>query len=269
MKMSNTRSEPFLSLESKVGIAGIVLKEVFTKNVRPLILWNADRDTTVALHLVKATVENMELRMPPAVFVDHGDHFPETLDMVQKVSKDLNFRLITVRNEDVLDNVKDGKIAVSSLNDDNRSVLEKANIRDEDLSLSNDEVFRELLVKAPIEKAIARHRFDSVITAPTSDFPGGEGLNALIGRMNEETYSVVNPTLMFTGADLWKYTFDNSIPVHPKYREGHTSVFRKENNTPGSDKPAWEDEMIKEDASRDTAEDRERMMEKLRALGYI
>lgn len=266
--MLNSRSEPFLSIESKIEISRVILKDAFSHFIRPAVVWSADRNSTATLHAVRSSVEQLGIRLPPVIFADHGDHFPETLELAEKTSSEWNFRLITVKNQDLLDNLENGKPAIGKLNEENRKILENCS-SDERISLSHSgECFRELSVNVPVRKAIARYRFDSVIIAPGSGLLGNEDPGTFISREGIMPFSAVIPFLTFLKSDFWKYTFDNSLPVHPKYREGYSSVFCISDNRKNSEGPVWETEM-EGSSSQTSPEDRERMMEKLRALGYI
>lgn len=267
--MSNGRGEPLLSLDSKTEISKIVLKEVLTRYVRPAVVWNADRDSTATLHLVRETVKEMGLRMPPVILADHGDHFPETLGMAGALSSEWEFRLLTVKNQDLLENTTDGKVSISSLNDENRQTLEACKDEERvDLPHSGS-CFRELAVNIPIRNAIARYRFDVVILAPGSGIQNDSDLQSFINSRDEWSFAIAIPAITFVRSDFWKYTFDNNIPLHPKYREGYTTVFCMTGNSERTEGAAWEGEMDSEKSAAGNQEERERMMEKLRALGYI
>ncbi|MGC8600236.1 MAG: phosphoadenosine phosphosulfate reductase family protein, partial [Nitrososphaeria archaeon] len=65
-----------LSLDAKEKIGITVIKDALNRFNRGAIVWSAGKDSTVALHLLKRAVEEEGLDMLPAIFVDHGDHFP-------------------------------------------------------------------------------------------------------------------------------------------------------------------------------------------------
>lgn len=268
--MPMSRMEPILSLNAKTEISRAVLKDAFSKFIRPALIWNADRDTNVLLDLVGKTVEEMELRLPPALFIDHGDHFPETQKMVDEISKEKNFRVLTVKNQNVLDSVKDEKIIVSDLNDANRNALNKAGFDGNEISytLDNPLVYH-LLCLLPLYEVLTKYRFDSIIA---TDFlePGSESSSVLFMQSHENPdHITIDPIITFTRPDRWKYTFENELPVHSKYKDGYASVSFTRGNNPKTEKPAWENEMEKSEDTSMTSEDKERMIEKLRALGYL
>lgn len=268
--MSESREEPLLGLEGKVEIAEAVLKDAFRNFIRPGILVNADRDGIVLLHLIKTVSEKQGSRMPPVLFIDHGDHFPETFEEIDKLSKEWNFRALTVKNEDVLNAIKEGKLSIEDLSDVNRDIIKKSGFSNSEIvaSLENS-TFSYLVKNVPLYASIEKYRFDSIITTIDSSIMEEDQEVHFMFAHSDPSFSIIIPALTFTAADHWKYTFDKKLSVHPKYKEGYSSVDHKSGNETKKEKPPWES-ILGDSAERSgSPEDKEKLMEKLRALGYM
>ncbi|MGC8689808.1 MAG: phosphoadenosine phosphosulfate reductase family protein, partial [Thermoplasmata archaeon] len=62
----------------------------------------------VVLHLVKTVVEENGMNMPPALFIDHGQHYDETYKMLDRISTDWKFMVVYAKNNDAISKVRDG-----------------------------------------------------------------------------------------------------------------------------------------------------------------
>ena len=81
------REEKYLSLNAKITIAKIVIKDALDTFIRPAVVWSAGKDSTVVLDLVRKVTSELRIAMPPAILIDHGQHYDETYKMVIDISK--------------------------------------------------------------------------------------------------------------------------------------------------------------------------------------
>ncbi len=259
-----------LSLDAKEQIALTVIKDALKRFNRGAIVWSAGKDSTVALHLLKRAVEQEGLEMLPAIFVDHGDHFPETLKMIDEISKAWNFRVITARNDDALSHIKDGKIYVSDLNERNRREVEKVGFRGESFEYSLEtEVGNHILKTVPLLMTVEKYQLDYLIIGIRWDENPARAVEVFISRRENPDHYRVHPILTFTERDVWNYTFKHGLPIHPKYREGYRSIDGIRDTKKFSDKPAWEQDLENTRERMGRSQDKENMMERLRKLGYM
>ena len=121
------REDKYLSLNAKINIAKIVIKDALDNFTRPAVVWSAGKDSTVVLDLVRKVTKVDGIDMPPAILIDHGQHYDETYKMVEDMSKKWGFKVIYARNEDFLSKVNDNKVNVDDLNEDNQEELRKIN----------------------------------------------------------------------------------------------------------------------------------------------
>ena len=121
------REEKYLSLNAKIKIAKTVIEDSINNFNRPAIVWSAGKDSTVVLNLVKEVFESKNMKIPPAILIDHGQHYDETYKMVNDISKEWNFKVLYAKNSDFISKVKDNKVLIDDLNDENKNELKKIN----------------------------------------------------------------------------------------------------------------------------------------------
>ena len=259
-----------LTLQAKADIGRIVIKDSLARFNRLAVVWSAGKDSTVALHLLKTVVDELGQEMPPAIFVDHGDHYEETLKMVDEVSRKWNFKVIMARNEDVLSHVRDNKIYISELNRRNQEEAKRLGFTGEwiEYSLETD-VGNHLLKTVALNEAIERYEFDSLVVGIRWDENPARSTEVFVSRRESPAHYRVHPILTFTERDIWDYMFKHDLPVHPKYREGYRSIDGKRDSKKVSDVPAWEQDLEHTQERVGRSQDKENMMERLRRYGYM
>lgn len=268
--MEIERKESILTLSAKVQISKSVIKDAFSNFNRPTIVWSGGKDSTVVLHLVREIVEEEGLKMPPALFIDHGDHYPETLEILDSVSKKWDFKVLIARNDDILKNIKEGSIKISDLNEQNRKEAERIGFNGESFEYSLEtDIGNHLLKTVAMNSTISRYRFDALMTGVRWDENPARSAEVFISPRNNPDHVRVQPILPFLERNIWEYVFEHGLPIHPKYKEGYRSIDGIHDSKKVSDIPAWEQDMdlIRERAGR--SQDKEGMMEKLRSLGYM
>ena len=268
--MKLERKESILSLSAKKEIAYSVVKDALITFTRPTVVWSAGKDSTVVLHLVKDMVEEMGIKMPPALFIDHGDHYPETMKLLDEVSEEWGFKVIIARNDDVLNNVKGGLVRLSDLNEDNIDEAKKLGFMEEkfEYSLETD-IGNHLLKTVAMNKAIERYRFDALFTGVRWDENSARAGEVFISYRDKPKHSRVQPILPFLERNVWDYMFEKKLPIHPKYKEGYRSIDGIHDSKKTSNIPAWEQDMDKTKERAGRSQDKEGMMEKLRSMGYM
>ena len=266
------REEKYLSLNAKITIAKIVIKDALDTFIRPAVVWSAGKDSTVVLDLVRKVTSELRIAMPPAILIDHGQHYDETYKMVIDISKEWGFKVIYARNEDLLSKVNDNKVNVDDLNDDNQEELRKINFdfnkKYIDYSLETLEG-NHLLKTAPFNNVIRKYRFDSLYTGVRWDENEARSNEVFISDRTDPDHVRVQPVITFKEKDIWKYMFDNKLPIHPLYYKGYRSIDGKYDSTKTSDKPAWEQDLENTAERAGRAQDKENMMDELRKFGYM
>lgn len=265
------RDGELLTLEAKQDIARLVIRDALREYSRPAILWDGSKESAACLHLVKSVAETDGRNVPPVIFVDHGDHFPETLSYMESLKGKWNLNFVVARNDDAIGKARNDLIYISELDSGNMREVQDIGFAGGFFQLSaGSEIRDHLLLTVPLLAAIRRYRFDSVFT--------GLGMQMRRPRENGNfisdsgSYVRVNPILTFLEKDVWAYLFENDIPIHPKYREGYTSVAGLHQSPKVSDTPAWQVDGATAKGIPEKIDDPERqetMKQKFRSLGYM
>lgn len=259
-----------LKLESKSSIGKIVINDALQRFKAPTVVWSAGKDSTVVLDLVRKVVAENGLKVPPVLFIDHGDHFQETWDMLHKYTSEWNLKLIIAKNDKVINAVRDGYINLSEIGEENVAEAKKVGFSGDSFPYSLDtDVGNHLLKTVAMNQAIRKYGFDALFTGIRWDENEARSTEKFLSPRDTPPHTRVHPILTFRERDIWDYMFKHDLPIHPKYREGYRSIDGIRDSTKTSDKPAWEQDLegTKERAGR--SQDKEGMMEKLRKMGYM
>ena len=269
--MGSRRVEAGLSLDAKEDMAFVVIKDALKRYKRPTIVWSAGKDSTVVLDRVKIVCKELKMAIPPALFIDHGQHYDETMEMLKEISKKWGFKMLYARNEDVLSKVgKNNKIKISALNDLNQKEAKRIGYEKPEMDYDLEtEVGNHLLKTVAMNLAIEKYRFDALFTGVRWDENEARSGEVFISPRTHPDHVRVQPILPFTERNIWQYMFKYKLPIHPLYKQGYRSIDGKLDSKKTSDLPAWEQDLehTKERAGR--SQDKEGVMEKLRMFGYM
>ncbi|MCW1301529.1 MAG: phosphoadenosine phosphosulfate reductase family protein [Candidatus Parvarchaeota archaeon] len=269
--MHPNRIEGGLSLDAKESIAKIVIEDALKRFKRPTVVWSAGKDSTVVLDLVLKVCKKIGVSNPPALFIDHGQHYDETMKMLSDVSNRWKFKLIYARNENVLKNVdKNNKIKVKSLDKKNQEEVSRIGFKGEEFEYGLEtEVGNHLLKTVAMNDAIEKYRFDALFTGIRWDENEARSREVFISPRAYPEHVRVQPILPFTERNVWEYIFKYNLPVHPLYKQGYRSIDGKFDSKKTSDLPAWEQDLENTRERAGRSQDKEGVMEKLRLFGYM
>ena len=107
-----------LELDSKESIGKIIIMDALKRFKSPVVVWSAGKDSTVVLDLVRKVSGEINRKVPPVLFIDHGDHFQETWDLLNKYTKEWNLKLVIAKNEKVINAVKEGEVKLSEIGEE-------------------------------------------------------------------------------------------------------------------------------------------------------
>mgnify|MGYP000504201183 CR=1 FL=1 len=89
------------SVEHKIEKAIEVTKTGLEQYENPAIMWTGGKDSTLTLYFVKEVAERFDVEVPPAIFIDHFQHFPELIDFAEHWADEWDVELVYARNDDV------------------------------------------------------------------------------------------------------------------------------------------------------------------------
>ncbi|QDX41789.1 phosphoadenosine phosphosulfate reductase family protein [Salarchaeum sp. JOR-1] len=97
----NESPEEYPSLEDKIEKAIEVTRQGLEEYENPAIMWTGGKDSTLTLYFVKEVAEEFGYDLPPAIFIDHFQHFDDLHDFVDYWAQEWELDVIYARNEDV------------------------------------------------------------------------------------------------------------------------------------------------------------------------
>ncbi|MDS0293348.1 phosphoadenosine phosphosulfate reductase family protein [Halogeometricum luteum] len=292
------------TLEDKMGKAVEVTRAALEQYERPAVMWTGGKDSTVVLYVVREVAAEMGVDVPPVVFIDHFEHFPETVAFVERWTDAWDLDLVVAKNDDFvrLGATPGDEIPLSDLSAGNRRELERLEHEGETLTLDADSFEGNHLLKTvALNDVITEREFDGIFSGVRWDEQESRaGETFFSPRHDSEKYPPhdrVHSILQFEEADIWAAFWDyivpdatdgyptgrvpehsedfpegieaTDIPVSPKYFEGFRSLGTESGSAKSDDRPAWVQDLgaSKERAGR--AQDKEDLMGRLRDLGYM
>lgn len=217
--------DAYPSLKDKFAKAQSVLETACTSYERPAVLWTGGKDSTLTVALLLELTDSVGVQMPPAVFIDHFQHFAVTHEFIDRWADRWNIDLLRVCNEDVQAYIETHQvdpgddIPVEALDEHNQyQIREILEYEEPTFSFSLDTyVGNHLLKTVPLNQAIADHGFDAVISGVRWDEQAARAEETFISpRHDTDLYPPhdrVHPILPFRERDVWDALWLHIIPA--------------------------------------------------------
>ena len=297
--------EDYPALEDKIEKAIEVTRIGLEEYENPAVMWTGGKDSTLTLYFVSQVAEEYDLELPPAVFIDHFQHFDELHDFVEHWAGEWDLEVIYARNNDVggLADEPGEDIAVSDLNEQNQHHVRNILEYEEDTFpfLLDTYVGNHLLKTVALNNALEAHDIDGIISGIRWDEQEARADETFFSpRHDPDIYPPhdrVQPILQFQESAVWdgfwNYVVPDTvpdyptgyipedyndlpneltheeIPVSPKYFEGFRSLGSEVSTNKADTTPAWLQDLEETTERAGRAQDKEDLMERLRDLGYM
>ena len=236
------------------------------------VAWTGGKDSTTMLWLYREVCQQLGKSMPKAMFIDEGSVFEEILELIEQVKKQWNVDVVVIKNTDVSEKAENlgDMIFVKDLNQRNREELAKLDF--------NDAYF-----PFEPESFVGNHLMKTVAMSVFLETNAVKALSIAIrwdeqqARLKEEYFSYrtspkhtrIHPILHFSERDVWNVIQTNNIPYCSLYSQGYRSLGAKGSTVKSSDIPAWEQDLENTPERAGRGQDKEKIMEQLRDLGYM
>lgn len=261
-----------LGLEEKVDKSKQVIAEALDRYDKSVVAYTGGKDSTLMLWIIKEVCREQDIEMPEAMFINEGDVFEEIWEFVTRIANTWNLKLVEVKNEDVLNQVrKIGDIvAVNKLNDINRMELERLGFHGEKFVFEPESYIGNHLMKTvAMNNFIARNSIEAVFTGIRWDEQDARKDEVYFSHRENPKHMRVHPILHFKERDVWNAIRKYNIPVNALYAQGYRSLGAKKTTIKVSDKPAWEQDLENIPERSGRHQDKEGIMKRLRDLGYM
>ncbi|WP_122090525.1 phosphoadenosine phosphosulfate reductase family protein [Halalkalicoccus subterraneus] len=227
--------EEYPTLDTKIEKAIEVTRRGLEQYESPAVMWTGGKDSTLTLYFIKEVAEQFDLEVPPAVFIDHYQHFDEIHDFVEKWADQWDLDVIYARNDDVgayvdSNDLEPGDdIEIEELNEQNRHhVRDLLEYEEETFPFLLDTyVGNHLLKTVALNNALEENDIDGVISGVRWDEQEARADETFFSpRHDPEIYPPhdrIQPILHFDEAAVWDAFWYVVVPetVEGYPEEGH------------------------------------------------
>ncbi len=265
-----------MTLAQKIEKSKGIISEALDRfgSEKMAIAWTGHKDSTLVLWLFRLVCGETEMRLPKCMMIDEGDVFEEIRTFMGTVTAAWDIELVEARNTDVISRAHGigETIVVSSLNEQNRAELLRIGYTGETFPFEPESlVGNHLLKTCAMNMFIREHGLKALATAIRRDEQSARGQESYFSDRpdNEPPHMRVHPILHFTERDVWDTILGNEIPYCGLYALGYRSLGARYNTLKTSDLPAWEQELEASPERAGRGQEKEQLMDRLRALGYM
>ena len=301
--------EDYPHIHDKIEKAIEVTRQGLEQYENPAVMWTGGKDSTLVLYFVKEVADRFDLEVPPAIFIDHYQHFAEIHDFVDHWAEQWDLEVIYARNDDIGEYVEANDltpgddIPVADLSEHNRHHVEHILEYEEDTFPFSLDTYagNHLLKTVALNDALEAHDVDGVISGVRWDEQEARAEETFFSpRHDPDIYPPhdrIHPILQFDERDVWdafwQFVVPDSvpgypeghvpkdvgdlpagiewvdIPISPKYVAGYRSLGSEVSTERSSEEPAWMQDLEGTTERAGRAQDKEDLMERLRDLGYM
>ena len=211
-------------LEDKIEKAVEVVLTGLEEYDNPAIMWTGGKDSTLTLYFVREVAEEYGYDLPPAVFIDHYQHFAELHEFVERWADTWDLEVIYARNEDVgayvdeHDLTPGDDIPIEALDEHNRHHVRDILEYEEDTFpfLLDTYVGNHLLKTVALNDALEEHDIDGIISGIRWDEQEARADETFFSpRHDPEIYPPhdrIQPILQFDESDVWEAFWFYVVP---------------------------------------------------------
>jgi len=263
-----------LNIEQKVEYSKSILTEAITKfgiNNMALAI-TGGKDSTTNLWILKQVCAEKGAKLPLCMFIDEGDVFPEIMEFIEYIKQLWTLDIVYLKNTDVTSKAKTigDSIKVSSLNQANQAALKEMGFSDPEFPFMPDStICNHLLKTLPMREFIVQNNLKTLVTAIRWDEQVARESEDYFSPRTDPDHTRVHPLLHFRERDIWIAIFKFDIPFNSLYKLGYRSLGARCATSKLADIPAWMQDLENTPERVGRGEDKERVMDQLRALGYM
>jgi len=266
-------------LKKKLEDSKKICREAFQKyKVEDMaIAWTGGKDSTAVLWIVREVCREDGIPIPKCFCIDEGDMFDEIRSFLDEYKTKWGLEFEIIHNDDV-SKAAGGKLGttvkIADLNERNQKEVEQLEYEEDEFAYEPESYVGNHLMKTA---TLNRYLDDRKVKA----FFEGIRWDEQAARANEKYFSPraakpynpehmrIFPILHFTERDVWDATFELKMPYSSLYGKGFRSLGALMTTHKTTDIPAWEQDLENTTERGGRCQDKEKLMEKLRSLGYM
>ena len=257
-----------------------VVREAFEKfTIDDLaITWTGGKDSTLALWIIRQVCQEDGIELPKIMTIDEFDTFSEIHEFMETWAKKWALRLEWCKNNDVINaagSVLNAKVFVNDLSKRNQAELKRIDYEldafpFEAESYVGNHLMKTVVFNMYIESNKVRgvfqglRRDEQAARVQDDYFETKEAADLIPEHVR------IKPILHFDERLLWDTTLQLEIPYCVLYEKGYRSLGAKTTSAIGqAGVPAWEQDLENTEERAGRRQDKEKMMARLRDLGYM
>lgn len=236
------------------------------------LAWTGGKDSTLLLWLVREVCIEKNTSLPQIVFIDEGDLFPEILQFSKKLISDWSLDVTFVQNTDVMKQVKKlgDAVSVAKLSQQNQEALKELGFKKKSFLFEPESLVGNHLMKTvALNTYIRRQKISALMTGIRKDEQEARSKETYFSERKNPQHTRVHPLLDFTEKDVWNVILQKHVPYSSLYKKGYRSLGAKSSTRQTSSLPAWKQDLRNTPERGGRRQDKEKIMEKLRKLGYM
>lgn len=263
-----------LNIDEKIVKSKSIIREAVERFGidRIAIAITGGKDSTTNLWLFKNTCDELSLRLPVCMFIDEGDVFDEIKEFINYIKDIWSLEIAYLKNEDVSSKARaiGNIVKVSSLSEVNQSALKEINFSEQEFNFVPDSpICNHLMKTVPMRDFIVKNNIKALSTAIRWDEQEARKDEEYFSPRANPKHTRVHPILHFKERDIWIAIFKYDIPFNKLYKLGYRSLGARSATGRASDIPAWMQNLENTPERVGRGQDKEQVMEQLRALGYM
>jgi phosphoadenosine phosphosulfate reductase len=263
-----------LHIDQKAEKTKSVIREAIEKfGIEKIaIAMTGGKDSTTNLWLFRQACSEMGVRLPVCMFIDEGDVFDEIKEFVSHIEKIWSLEIAYLKNEDVSSKSTGigSMVKVSSLKESNQAALKEMGFTDPEFAFVPDStVCNHIMKTLPMKEFILKNGITAVSTAIRWDEQEARKEEDYFSSRTNPDHTRIHPILHFRERDIWIAIFKYDIPFNKLYKLGYRYLGAKCATGRASDIPAWMQDLEHTPERVGRGQDKEKVMEQLRALGYM
>ena len=262
-----------------VELSKAVVRKTFEK-FKPKeigITWTGGKDSSLTLWIIRQICTEKGIPIPRTMIIGEGDEFEEIKEFVEKYSNDWEVPLEWCRNEDVLNaanHTLGALVKVKDLNERNQKELNRIGFTDKEFpfeaeSFAGNHLMKTVVFNQWLEQNTIKAVFQGLRWDEHPSRFDDEYFEDMEGDDMIPEHTRIRPILHFTEKDLWDTYAAFNIPYCSLYEQGYRSLGAKTTSIKTTDIPAWEQDLENSEERSGRRQDKEEVMDQLRALGYM
>jgi phosphoadenosine phosphosulfate reductase len=257
-----------------------VVRETFKRfNMNEIaITWTGGKDSTLTLWIIRQVCAEDNLKVPRVMTIDEFDSFEEIHDFINRYEKEWKLDLTWMLNDDVVKAAHgklNNKVMVKDLNQRNQDELKRIDFHEDSFpfeaeSYTGNHLMKTVMFNLFIEQYGIKAIFQGLRRDEQSARAQDEYFEIKEAAHLIPEHTRIKPILHFAERDIWNTNTVFKIPYCSLYEKGYRSLGAKTTSAiavPGV--PAWEQDLEHTTERAGRRQDKEKMMERLRGLGYM